>query len=326
MTFAKVNNEAATYDKLLDALQAKEVCIQVLEQSGWEGFEDFDDKFCDPNVENSATAFLSGQDRLRLYRIMLNRAVRKSESGRELTDEYYAKVQEVQSMLGIKDEETTREMTMNFGPELQKTLQAAMFEIMGDDYTPELLTNLKKMKDQVIVDYKLSDKIVASFASPIYSRAVSIVSDKTPSNIPTKESTEQLNALRDLLGMSEDQTYDTHLSVFGSAYRTGILEAMGSTGIIRPEFRAPLDDLRGRLGVSEEAGKGLFLEAAKERMVPMVEWIVLELERTMLTAEQLARKRQKDFGEDYFKSGKGASVSYTRLLDDFDFISVVIRS
>jgi len=33
MTFAKVNNEAATYDKLLDALQAKEVCIQVLEQS-----------------------------------------------------------------------------------------------------------------------------------------------------------------------------------------------------------------------------------------------------------------------------------------------------
>jgi len=307
MTFAKVNNEAATYDKLLDALQAKEVCIQVLEQSGWEGFEDFDDKFCDPNVENSATAFLSGQDRLRLYRIMLNRAVRKSESGRELTDEYYAKVQEVQSMLGIKDEETTREMTMNFGPELQKTLQAAMFEIMGDDYTPELLTNLKKMKDQVIVDYKLSDKIVASFASPIYSRAVSIVSDKTPSNIPTKESTEQLNALRDLLGMSEDQTYDTHLSVFGSAYRTGILEAMGSTGIIRPEFRAPLDDLRGRLGVSEEAGKGLFLEAAKERMVPMVEWIVLELERTMLTAEQLARKRQKDFGEDYFKSGKGAS-------------------
>jgi hypothetical protein len=38
----------------------------------------------------------------------------------------------------------------------------------------------------------------------------------------------------------------------------------------------------------------------------MVEWIVLELERTMLTAEQLARKRDKDFGEDYFKSGKGA--------------------
>jgi hypothetical protein len=38
----------------------------------------------------------------------------------------------------------------------------------------------------------------------------------------------------------------------------------------------------------------------------MVEWVVLELERTMLTAEQLSRKRQKDFGEDYFKSGKGA--------------------
>ena len=29
----------------------------------------------------------------------------------------------------------------------------------------------------------------------------------------------------------------------------------------------------------------------------------------MLTAEQLAQKRQKDFGEDYFKTGKGADVS-----------------
>ena len=86
---------------------------------------------------------------------------------------------------------------------------------------------------------------------------------------------------------------------------------MGTTGIIRPEFRQPLVDLRNRLGVSEEAANKLFLEAAEERMIPMVEWIVLELERTMLTAEQLAQKRQIDYGEDYFKSGKGASVSLT---------------
>ena len=124
---------------------------------------------------------------------------------------------------------------------------------------------------------------------------------------------EQLDALRDLMGMTKEDTYPAHMDVFGSAYKSGILESMGSTGIIRPELRDPLVDLRNRLGVSEEAGKKLFLEAVEERFLPMVDWVVLELERTMLTAEQLAQKRQKDFGEDYFKTGKGASVSHSML-------------
>jgi hypothetical protein len=84
---------------------------------------------------------------------------------------------------------------------------------------------------------------------------------------------------------------------------------MGATGVIRQEFREPLVDLRHRLGVSDDAAKKLFLEAVKEKMAPMIEWIVLELERTILTPAQLSQKRQKDFGEDYFKTGKGASVS-----------------
>ena len=40
-------------------------------------------------------------------------------------------------------------------------------------------------------------------------------------------------------------------------------------------------------------------------MVSMVEWNVLELERTMLTTEQLASKKDTDFGEDFQDGGKG---------------------
>ncbi len=132
---------------------------------------------------------------------------------------------------------------------------------------------------------------------------------QTPSGIPAEDRVAQLEALRELLGMSKDATYDAHLEVFGNSYKTSVLEAMGSTGVITKDYREPLDKLRDRLGVSEEDSRGLYLEAMEERMVPMIEWIILELERTMLTAEQLAQKRQKDFGEDYFKTGKGADVS-----------------
>jgi hypothetical protein len=50
----------------------------------------------------------------------------------------------------------------------------------------------------------------------------------------------------------------------------------------------------------------LFLSAVKKRMIPMVEWIVSEMERTVFTQQQLAQRRQKDLGEDYFQSGKQA--------------------
>jgi len=306
ITFANVNNEGATYDKLLDALGAKEACRDVLQQSGWSDFDDFEATFFDPFSKSSACGFLSRADRLRLYRIFLKRAVLKSESGKELTDDNYAKVVEVKGMLGITDDDEADEFRKAFGPELQKVLNMAMFEIMGDDFTEALVTNMKESVDKVVKDYRLSDNLVANFAAPIYMRAVTIVNEKTPGGVPTSEKISQLDALRDLLGMSKDDTYGAHLEVFGDSYKTKVSESMGSTGVITKEFREPLEKLRERLGVSEEDSRALYLKAMEERMVPMVEWIILELERTMLTAEQLAQKRKKDFGEDYFKTGKGA--------------------
>ena len=39
--FARVNNAAATYGMLLDALKANETCKQVVMEVGWREFEDF---------------------------------------------------------------------------------------------------------------------------------------------------------------------------------------------------------------------------------------------------------------------------------------------
>ena len=178
MTFANVNNEGATYDKLLDALVAKEACRAVLQQSGWSDFDDFDATFFDPYSKSSAIGFLNRADRLRLYRIFLRRAVRISESGKELNDESYGKVKEVKGMLGITDADEADEFRIAFGPELQKALNLAMFEIMGDDFTDTLVQNMKESVDKVIKDYRLSDELVAEYAAPIYMRAVTIVNEK----------------------------------------------------------------------------------------------------------------------------------------------------
>ena len=131
---------------------------------------------------------------------------------------------------------------------------------------------------------------------------------QAPGGIPTEEQNEALVALQGLFKLSKEDTYEPHMDYFGAVYKKSVLEAMGSTGIIAEEYRKSLDKLRDRLGVSEAACQELFYEAIEEKMKPMVEWIVSEMERTMLTQQQLSQRRKKDMGEDVFQTGRGATV------------------
>lgn len=302
--FAKVNNEAATYDHLLEALEAKEALVAILTKSGWEEFDKFDETFCNPWDKQSANGFLMTDDRIRMYRIFLNRSVLKSEDGK-ISDEQFARIQEVQGLLGITDQQAEIESRGAFGKYLSKTLQSAMKEIV-EDYTPQLVDNMQAEVDNILESYRLSEDYLREIGASVYAKAVEMVSDKTPSGVPTKEMSAALDGLRGLCKLTVEETYPAHMEHFGAVYRKSVLEAMGQTGVIRPEFRSSLEDLRDRLGVSEENTKKLFLGAVEEKMTPMVEWIGSELERTMLTQKQLSERRKKDMGEDVFQTGKGA--------------------
>lgn len=128
-----------------------------------------------------------------------------------------------------------------------------------------------------------------------------------------------LEALRKLFNLEQENVYGTHLGNFGLTYKKSILEAMGSTGVIMDEYKQKLDELRERLGLKDKDARRLFLEAVEEKMIPMVEWVGSEMERTMLTQQQLAQRRGKDMGQDMFQSGKAADVSggYTYRLLNF---------
>ena len=303
--FAKVNNEAATYDNLLEALEAKEALISILKKSGWEEFDKFDETFCNPWDKKSANGFLLSEERIKIYRIFLNRSVYKSPDGK-LNDEMYNRIMEVKGLLGITDIQAEIESRGAFGKKLQKALSRAMTEIV-EDYTPELVSNMEQEVNDVMESYRLTEDYLRETGASFYTKAVQMVSEKSPAGIPEKEMSEALNAFRKLCKLTVEETYPSHVEYFGSVYRKSVLEAMGQTGVIRPELRDALDDLRDRLGVSEESTKKLFLDAVKDKMTPMVEWIGSELERTMLSQQQLAKRRGKDMGEDMFQTGKGAT-------------------
>lgn len=302
--FAKVNNEAAVYENLLEALDAKQALIKILAKSGWDEFENFDEVFCDPWDRESACGFLISEDRIKMYGIFLTRTVRKSEDGK-INEEMYGRIKEIQGLLGISNDQAEINSRSAFGPELQKVCLEACEEITRD-YTPELAKNMASKIDETMENFKLSETFMREQGGSFYAKAVEKISAKSPGGIPTKESNEALDELRVMYRLEKEDTYPSHLEYFGAVYKKSILEAMGSTGVIIPELQDGLVDLRARLGVREEDIKELFLSAIETKFVPMMQWVNNEMERTQLSQKQLSERRGKDMGEDVFQTGKSA--------------------
>ena len=73
---------------------------------------------------------------------------------------------------------------------------------------------------------------------------------------------------------------------------------MGATGIVIDEYRAKLDELAERLGLTVRSAKAMFHAAVRQRMGPMVQQIMYEFERSVLSKGEMARKTGKDAGDD----------------------------
>lgn len=309
--FARVQNAAAVYDGLLDAMEAKEICKAVCKQAGWDShFENFEKVLFNPDNDRSACGFISANDRKRMYDLFFSRSIKLDDKGRRMLDEEAReKLQVLRSMLGISETAGEEQIKNVFGPELNQILTEATKEIMGGNITDTLMETMVNDVKQVISEFGLDEDMKQQSALPLYEKSVREIATATPGGIPSKEEVATLQTLKEFLGVKEEDVSNIHLEYFGGAYRKAIKEALGTTGVIRPEFRAPLEDLRSRLGVSDDASKKFFVSAIGERMKPMVEYIGQEMERTVMTNAQLAQKRGADYGEDLTKTGKAPDVS-----------------
>lgn len=295
--YLDVNNQGGVYDSVIQVLEAKSIIIYLLEKSGWEG--DFYASFCNPNLESqSINSLMNSKERKEVYELVTTRAAEvKTE------EELIAFKAEMQGIMGIEEKQVSSISTANFGPKLRDLLEKAMNEIV-DDYTPTLVETLEKEVADLISKYELDEGLIELYGGGNYQKALDIISATAPAGVPSKEQNEALRALQKFYRL--DDVSSMHTATFGSVYKKSIEEAMSITGVIRPEYRQPLEDLRDRLGVSKEQTQSIFLDAVKKRMAPMVQWIVSEMEKTIFTQEQLSQRRGKDMGEDYFQTGKKA--------------------
>jgi len=290
--FGRVKNEAQVYKELNKAIKIKQAFHEIFNASSKIELS----TFFDATTTNSCNGFLSADERATLFEMFYSYQLKSNHQEGELN--------EIQQLLGMTDYDVEQASRSICGPLLQEDLKAIAFEITGDDYTKELKQNMSHKLNQVLQTLKISDSLLKEYALLVYKDAVRVSTLKFPSGIPSQTEDEKLCSLMDLFRLSPEDVVLIHYQFFGKAYQKSLLESMGSTGIIRDEFRDALETLRKRLHLSDTDAHQLLLETIGERFKPMIQLLANELERSMLTQQQLAQKRNKDMGEDVFVNSK----------------------
>ena len=169
--YLDVNNEAAVYDEVFILLESVRIVQRVLKQAGWG--EDFYDSFCNPMRRQSVISMMTNSERMNLYDVFLRRAVMNSEDGK-LNDEQDAVLEEIRKFFYIDDVAAEGQATKNFGPKLYAVMERAMNEIL-EDSTDTLVETLGGEIQQVIDDFKISDRMIGQNGRNLYMQAVAKV-------------------------------------------------------------------------------------------------------------------------------------------------------
>ncbi len=117
-----------------------------------------------------------------------------------------------------------------------------------DDVTPELIQQLKSRITNIIQTYRIPMDLVHKYQCEIYKNYLRFVHQNSPSGIPSAMFAQRLAHLQQLFD-TMDSTQDIipmHVATFGPSYKKSVLEAMGITGVILPEYRQPLQKLHIR--------------------------------------------------------------------------------
>jgi len=120
-----------------------------------------------------------------------------------------------------------------------------------------------------------------------------------------------LDNARSFLGLSEADVRVLHLKAFAKVYEESVQQAMGRAGVMTPEAREALEQLRERLGLNESDAEKIFHGAVEVRMKEMMVGVREAWETATYTKEaltQLWKERGKDIGDDPSADGSGAEL------------------
>lgn len=305
--FSRVANSAGAFEATQALVAAKDAALRLLELTIGLGDDDEDDAEDDGDEVQGANllgadAFLraalpvSGKDRetAALYKAYLADALDQGA----MDDDATASLAQLATLLHIGAFEAASAYKAIVGPRLEERLVLSAADGSYSDAE-------KTRNAELVASLRVPKAEVDGVALGLYERKLREVGGG--GRILTPDERDSLAAMAAFFDLAKPALEPLHAQVCGAAYKQSCAEAMGSSGIITDEYKQGLEKLAVRLGLSESDAAALWGQTAVEKMKPMVEELVAEFERSVMSKEEQAAKSGKDQGEDLI-SGTGGEL------------------
>mmetsp|Transcript_18297 Transcript_18297/g.41814 ORF Transcript_18297/g.41814 Transcript_18297/m.41814 type:complete len:1128 (-) Transcript_18297:68-3451(-) len=293
------NNEAAeSIQKLVDT---KVAIVSLMSQGGMEE-ADAESLYIRDNGDKPVGSYIkvNMSTRNKLYTNLLQQTLLSENNS--IPPQAQKQLATFKDLTGVADSDARKIYTETCGPVLKNVLEDVSSDMLTLAADPAAL---QAAKDRIVATEEnlrtpLSD--IQEYKQAVYEARLAFANSMSTGGIISQELADALVCVKELLGLQDDITDVMHVKSFGDAYRKSVVEAMGSTGIIPREYAGFLDKLRARLMLNEKDARSLYNHALGTRVKPMLNRLLLEMDRANLTPEQQSQKYGTDMGEDLINS------------------------
>jgi len=289
---ARINGEEAslsTLDKMLAFASRADAVVAALAATG----EQLGEAAPMPPVTLAADSIAAR----RLYGLCLARGLDGDDHAASLPEKLAGLLE-----LSEADEETARIEVCQ--PRLRKLYVDSIEKSEGQ---PAALPLAKLALDAEKSRYQLPEEAVEETALEVYKARLDLLGGRVI-KAPEKS---MLDATRKFMDLTEADVRKLHLKYFAGTYESSVHEAMGTGGIMSPESKEALAQLRERLGLQEDDARTIFYNAVQTRLDQMMEKVNEAWEEATYTKEALAqlwKQRGKDIGDDPLADGTGGEL------------------
>jgi hypothetical protein len=294
--FVRLNNKRGALSAMLGVLDAKDAAAAMLDACSADG------AIAPSDVES----FFLGALNMRvvspsvareLYGVLLADAL-------ESADEYtMAAVQDMEVMMDLDQAAVDAIYAEICGPLLRARLVTSL---ATGDTAENMSPAAKEANEMFVQSMHIPDAVYSAVSIDIYANKLAAATGG--GRILSASEREELNSLRAFLDVDEEKTYDMHLDACAGAFKQSVFEAMGATGVINADYKEGLAKLGERLMLRESDQIALYQQAMRDRLTPIVDRVVAEFERAVLSKDQYGAKTGKDQGEDLFVQGGGTAL------------------
>lgn len=267
--YARVNNIEGTTEIVRQTLNFKSAVFNLLRKISTEVGED-GDAVLESTYFGSVGAYGEGvKERPLIYKQFLTSKL--AANGNTLNEGDYDELEEVKKMFDVPAMDASLVFKNVVGPTLRDVIESTTKDILD---LPRSNAEIMAVVDGL----RIPADTLKEFSLDVFRTRIRTAADSAEGGLISDDQSKGLEALWERFGFSPSDVKSIVTATLGPAYSAAVVESMGETGIISEMYTKGLEDLKGRLLLTDEAAQSIKMSAFADKFAPMCAELVKTME------------------------------------------------